>query len=213
MARGFHMFLPHLLNCSQLYTLSISQLYSQLFHLPPLISVLVDCCFDLEKCGGQRSKQRGKYKPRRMVCMVVFLGWTCRSPETFRHNGWQVQDPGAEREAAAAAKIAVGQWISKAVDSPSLEFCQWWLWRSALNATSWCSIGLQETSRTCIRVIWFKDRARVNLLLKMGCSDWSVLAGYRDRFQRRHWNGNKSGRHHSAKAPVTWNSLEEALQM
>jgi hypothetical protein len=71
MARGFHMFLPHLLNCSQLYTLSISQLYSQLFHLPPLISVLVDCCFDLEKCGGQRSKQRGKYKPR---CMVVFLG-------------------------------------------------------------------------------------------------------------------------------------------
>ena len=37
---------------------------------PPLIFVLVDCCFDLEKCGGQRGKQRGKYKPRRIVRIV-----------------------------------------------------------------------------------------------------------------------------------------------
>ena len=177
----------------------LSAIYSQhlsaiLSAIPPTSTYLRSCRLLLWSWKVWRPKKQAKRQVQTKAHGLhgCFLGWTCRSPETFRHNGWQVQDPGAEREAAAAAKIAVGQWISKAVGSPSLEFCQWWLWRSALNATSWCSIGLQETSRTCIRVIWFKDRARVNLLLKMGCSDWSVLAGYRDRFQRRHWNGNKS---------------------
>lgn len=98
-------------------TLSYSQHLSAILSaIPPTSTYLRSCRLLLWSWKVWRPKKQAKRPVQTKAHRCFSRRLNMSKSRDLPPHGWQVQDPGAEREAAAsAAKIAVGQWISKAV--------------------------------------------------------------------------------------------------
>ena len=116
----------HVFTCfSHIYSTALS--YSQhlsaiLSAIPPTSTYLRSCRLLLWSWKVWRPKKQAKRQVQTKAHRCFSRRLNMSKSRDRPPHGWQV-DPGAEREAAAsAAKIAVGQWISKAVMTLEIGF-------------------------------------------------------------------------------------------